>query len=121
MFRKLLGVVLALAAVGASAEKVDLRLLGSQGDHVFMSVPSTHAKDKAFIERAARGVCLGKSHCFVLFWDSGRGGATRLPMTDAQARSQLAQYDFNRYTKLDRFLWDCKRFKGTPQEQCFAQ
>lgn len=120
MLREFLVVALALAASGAYADKIDMRHLGSQGDYVFMSLPASHARDKAFIERTARGMCAGKNHCYVLFWENGKGGATRLPMTDGQVKSQLAQYDFNRYTKRDRFLWNCAQFKGTPKDQCFG-
>lgn len=117
---RLLLVACSLMASNAFAEKIDLRFLGSQGDYIFMSVPASHAKNKAYIEHVAKGMCLNKTHCYVGIWENGKNAAARLPMTDAQVRSQLAQYDYNRQTGRDRLLWNCKMFKDAPKNECFS-
>lgn len=105
---------------GAHAERVDLELLGQQGDMVMMAVPKSHAGDRAYIMRVAEGMCLRKTHCYVLFWQKGQGGARRLPMTDAQVRSQLASYTQNKATGKIEMLWNCRRFKDAPKASCMS-
>lgn len=118
MKRLLLAAVVAALACGARAEKVDLRLIGTQGDYRFMTVPATHAHNKDYLTNVTYGMCLVQNHCFLFIWEQGTNAAKRVPMTDKQLKSLLVSYTLNRYTGLNRLLWNCTYFPDTPKEQC---
>lgn len=106
------------AHCNAHAERIDLKLLGQSGDHLFMSVPKSHAANQAYLTQVARNMCMLKNHCYVKIWEAGKHAAKKFPLTDAQLKHQLVSYDQNNYTNLQRWLWNCEKFPGTPKEQC---
>lgn len=105
----------------AFAERVDLKLVGQQGDHYFFSLPGSHAKNQAYITHVATQFCSYKTFCYVGFWQAGKSVPKRFPFTDGQVKAQLATYRQNKNTGHVVLLWNCKQFPKEPESKCFSQ
>ncbi len=80
-------------------------------------------KDQESNEDAYRNaiaeLCGVETVCQVLFWIEGTDAPRSLPMTDEQVETQIAQWQYNGNTGLQRLLWPCKLFPDTPKDECF--
>jgi hypothetical protein len=91
---RLAGVV-AMAAMlmpGAYAERVDLQMVGQQGDHYFFTLPASHIKDQAYMTNVAKQFCSNKTFCYLGFWRAGKAVPKSFPLSDRQSREQIATY-----------------------------
>jgi hypothetical protein len=69
----------------------------------FVWVDPNRASDPEVFERAITSVDKGTDFLWVLFWQDETFVPERLPMTDEQADAQIAKYERNRNTGLERF------------------
>jgi hypothetical protein len=49
-------------------------------------------------------ICQPHETCVVLFWNNESQAGTRMPLTDAQVSAQVAHYNRNASTGMDRLL-----------------
>jgi hypothetical protein len=84
----------------------DVKLLGTSGDIRFVVVAPKVAKTDDDLRQAAHTVCGDAPICGVRFWVAESVAARRLPMTDTQARKQIAAYTINKNSGVDDFT--CK-------------
>lgn len=95
--------VLALCLLFATRQSEDVKLLGASGDIRFVVVAGKIAKSDDELRKAAHVVCGDTTICGVRFWVVESHAARRLPMTDDQARNQIAAYTINKNTGVDDF------------------
>jgi|AGTN01.2.fsa_nt_gi hypothetical protein len=96
-------VFLASVSVAYSAD-ADFRRIGGQGKVDFMVASPVLAKDTTKLHKVAKEYA-NKNRtdwCKLLIWSDGKKAAKKLPMTDAQVNSQVASYERNKATGLDR-------------------
>jgi len=108
--------LLAMSFAGghAKAEKTDLKLIGSQGTQHFFTVSEPWIWDASYIENVAINFCRGKRMCMVHFWMTGTPAASRLPMTEAQMKAELATFQNG------RMMWRCGKYKAATSSNCFS-
>lgn len=114
MFRLLACAVCLCMAASAQAEKTDLKLIGTQGTQLFFTLSKPWIFDAEYVENVARNACSGKPMCMAHFWKTGTPAAKRLPMTDAQARAQLASF------RNGKMLWRCGAYTVANSSNCFS-
>ncbi len=95
--------VLALLMLLTTRQTDDVKLLGTNGGVRFVVIAARAAKTDDDLRRVARMMCAEDRICAVRFWVSETHAARRLPMTDEQARFQVAAYTINRNTGVDDF------------------
>jgi hypothetical protein len=98
--------VLTLGALVSLSQAEDVKVLGTSGDIRFVVVAAKIAKSDDELRKTARLVCGDTPICGVRFWAAEAHAARRLPMTDDQARNQIAAYTINKSTGVDDFT--CK-------------
>ena len=119
--KKLLIIFFALFALTAQAERVPLQLTGQQGDNTFFfTVPKSHASNKEYLTDRAKTFCYGRTYCYVHFWQTGEAAPRKFPLTDKEVELELAQYRQNLNTGLSVIIFNCKRFPGTSEKECFT-
>jgi len=79
-------------------------LLAEKNDYFFVVVSPEVGKNRSDLNRITDKLCKSRDFCVVLFWDDRSKAATSLPMTDAQVNSEVAIYNLNKNTGLDRLL-----------------
>ena len=112
--------LLAASIGNAYAERIDLKLVGQQGDHYFFTVPKSHILDKQFLMRSAQGFCGNKTFCYTHYWEAGKASPTKFPLTDKEARTEVASYVSNQRTGKKQMLWKCTLFPGVSKDECFS-
>jgi hypothetical protein len=95
--------VLVLCLLFSKWQTEDVKLLGTAGDIRFVVVAAKVAKSDEELRRTAHLVCGDTPICGVRFWVAEAHAARRLPMTDDQARNQIAAYTINKNTGVDDF------------------
>jgi len=91
-----------MAAARAQATSGVTELGASAGVHFVVITGRVAATDEA-LRRVAHAACLHDRVCAVRFWLSEAHAARALPMTDDQARHEVASYAINRNTGQDDF------------------
>lgn len=94
---------LALLLLFASRQSEDVKLLGASGDIRFVVVASKIAQSDDGLRKTAHMVCGDTPICGVRFWVAESHAAHRLPMTEDQARNQVAAYTINKSSGVDDF------------------
>jgi hypothetical protein len=84
----------------------DVKILGTAGEIRFVVVAPHLAKTDGELRQTAHTVCADMRVCGVRFWVAEAHAARKLPMTDEQARYQVAAYTINKNTGVDDFT--CK-------------
>lgn len=97
-----LAIVLLLSLVPIKQTE-DVKVLGSSGGVRFVSVVARIAKTDEDLRRTAHTVCADTPVCGVRFWVGEAHAARHLPMTEAQAKYQVAAYAINKNTGVDDF------------------
>ena len=95
--------VVALCLIGSTWQSEDVKLLGTSGDIRFVVVAAKIARSDDQMKQTAHLVCGDTPICGVRFWVAESHAARRLPMTDDQARNQIAAYTINKSTGVDNF------------------
>ena len=112
--------LLAAAMAPAHAERIDLKLIGQQGQGVFFfTIPKSHSANQTYIKHVAESMCAGREFCQAMFWVEGSAAARKLPMNQKALDAQIAQYNSNKHSRLKQMLWSCKHFPQTPKSACF--
>ncbi|MFA5662403.1 hypothetical protein [Castellaniella sp.] len=114
MPRLLIAIVVCLFSTAASAEKTDLKMIGSQGTNYFFTISAPWILDSRYVENVGRGFCDGKRLCAAHFWKTGTPAATRLPMTDEQMAAEMAVFQNG------RMLWRCGAYDVATDSNCFS-
>ncbi len=89
------------------------RITGQSGNMFFVEIKRTQKDNEDVYRLAVAEACAGKAICQVQFW-VGKA-PKRFPLTDAQADSELVQWQQNLNTGLQRWLVKCgssKLFAG---------
>jgi hypothetical protein len=73
-------------------------------DHMVVIAPQ-HNHNKQVLLDISKEICRRESICVVLFWDNEDKAAHTIPMTDQQVNDQVAQYNINKNSGLDRLLF----------------
>jgi hypothetical protein len=73
-------------------------------DHMVVIDPEYNHNKQVLLD-ISKEICSGESVCVVLFWDDQNKAAQTLPMTDQQLSAQVAQYNVNTNSGLDRLLF----------------
>ena len=94
------------------------QLVHSQGMMNFVHIEPAQWKDEDQYRLAIAEICAGKTICFVTFWKERSLVPTSLPMSDAQAAGQVAQWQFNGNTGHRQLLWSCEIVNDP--SQCFT-
>jgi hypothetical protein len=94
---------LVLVVLFSRSQSEDVKLLGTAGDIRFVVVAPKVAKSDDELRKTAHVVCGDTPICGVRFWAVEAHAARRLPMTDDQARNQIAAYTINKNTGVDDF------------------
>ena len=115
-----LALVIALTPFIASAEKIDLKLVGQQGDMYFFTIPKSHISDQAFLLRTAEGFCFNKTFCYAQFWEAGKASPKRFPLTEKESALMVASYTSNQRTGKKQMLWKCSIFPKESKDSCFS-
>lgn len=82
----------------------DYRLLNVDPPDFYVLVDKEIGSDKDTLRDIVNIICEGETFCYVFFWDDEGKAATSLPMTDAQVNAQVAVYDLNTSSGLDRLM-----------------
>jgi len=94
---------LALSLLFSTWQSEDVKLLGTSGDIRFVVVSPKVAKSDDELRKTAHMLCADTPICGVRFWAVESHAARRLPMTDDQARNQIAAYTINKNMAVDDF------------------
>ncbi len=95
----------------------DWELVRTQGMMKLVHVAKTKEADRAVYQDAIRSLCRAGEYCFISFWSTRALVPARLPMSDAEAKAQVASYTRNPSTGLDEFLLTCRIEKD--RNKCF--
>ncbi len=88
----------------SSADLPPFRIIARQGIDNMIVIDPKYSTDKQVLLAVSQQICNGQDICAVLFWDDESKAATSMPMTDQQVNDQIAQYNINKNTGLDRLL-----------------
>jgi len=113
----ILFVLLGTAPGRAQSHQKDWQLVRTQGMMRLVVVTKSKERDRSVYQDAIKSLCTLGEHCYVLFWSSRALVPKRIPMSDAQARAQVASYTHNPTTHFDEFLMTC-RIEKDPNK-CF--
>lgn len=72
------------------------------------------------LEKAARAVCEGQTHCSVYGWRDASQAASAMPMLEREQAALDFSYTLNRSTGLERVLWNCGVWQGAG-DVCLAK
>jgi hypothetical protein len=111
-----LALTLALALIpGVARAQSDsgVQQLGVSAGVHFVLVTVHLARSNDDLRRIAHTLCAGERVCAVRFWTNEAQAARQLPMTDEQARFEIASFSVNRNTGQDDFTCRPKP-DGTP-------
>jgi|GEM_PF-3564208 len=111
---------LVLFSACALAEKTDIKLTGQQGVHYFFTLSEPWASDQPYIENVAKSFCHDKPICFAHFWVAGKAAPKGFPLTDYEAKTEIAAYNHNQHRGVVRMLWSCGKFPKEPASTCFS-
>jgi hypothetical protein len=122
MTAKALSIAILLIALGMAPEQAqsrqkDWQLVRTQGMMRLVLVARPKERDRSLYQDAIKSLCTPGEYCYVLFWSSRASIPNRIPMSDAQARAQVASYTHNPTTHFDEFLMTC-RIEKDPNK-CF--
>ena len=81
-------------------------------------VAKTKEADRAVYQDAIRSLCRTGEYCYISFWSTRALVPARIPMSDAEARAQVASYTRNPTTGFNEFLLTC-RIEKDPNK-CFS-
>lgn len=115
-----LSLAFVLIPMAANAERIDIKLTGQQGDHYFFTVPKSHILNQAYLMQAAEGFCANKTFCYLHFWEAGKAAPKRLPLSDTEAKHEVAGYVSNQRTGKKQMLWRCALFPKATKDECFS-
>ncbi|CAM4079904.1 hypothetical protein BOTU111921_10535 [Bordetella tumbae] len=113
-FWTIAAIAAAFFSSAAQAAKTDLELISSQAAHHFFVVSKPWILDSSYLEGVASKFCSGKRACVAHFWERGTPAAKALPMSDAQAKAEMATFQGN------RMLWRCGKYKVATDKNCFS-
>ncbi|TFF09668.1 hypothetical protein EXW72_10080 [Pseudomonas sp. BCA14] len=119
IFKLVAAAVFLLGAMSAHAEKTDLKLTGSQGVNFFFTMSNPWASDKVYILNTAERFCADKPVCIAHFYLTGTAAPKGFPLSDSEVEVEIATYNKNKNTGLNRILWNCSKFSGVPSSSCF--
>lgn len=111
---------ISLAPVLANAERVDIKLVGQQGDMYFFTAPKPYITDQDYLLKAAQGFCFNKAFCYVQFWESGKATPKRFPLTTKESDLMVASYISNQQTGKREMRWKCSLFPRETKDTCFS-
>jgi|SRR5436853_1994506 len=122
MTAKTLSTSILLIALGtalgqAQSRQKDWQLVRTQGMMRLVLVTKSKERDRSVYQGVIKSLCTSSEYCYVLFWSSRTSIPKRIPMSDAQARAQVASYTHNPMTHFDEFLMTC-RIEKDPNK-CF--
>jgi hypothetical protein len=89
--------------------------LHAQGAMHFIAIDKAEVLNMDVYRDAVASTCVGKRICLVHFWTDAKKVPHKLPMTDAQASSEVATWTQNLNTGMREWLWNCK-VVAKPQE-----
>lgn len=93
---------------------------GRQGQGVVLvAIDDAMASDRSAFAAVVANEC-PRQWCQALFWKRSDGAPAALPMSDAKVRTQLAAYNRNAATGLDRWRWRCDAFPDAGPDECFT-
>ncbi len=98
----------------ASAEKTDLKLIGTQGTQYFFTLSEPWISDAKYVESTARNFCSDKRMCMAHFWKAGTPAAKGLPMSDAQMKAEMATFQNG------KMMWRCGKYSIANGSNCFS-
>jgi hypothetical protein len=113
-----IGLAALLFGITAAAAADGWKVKGSKGLFYIVEIERSQATNQDIYRIAVAELCSIKPICIVLFWVKGGKTPTKLPITDAQVRTQAAQWNRNENTGLRRLLWSCTLFPETPKDEC---
>ncbi len=88
----------------SSSELPPFMIVATQGIDNMIVIDPKYKSDKQVLLAISKQICGGQDICVVLLWDDESKAATSMPMTDQQVNDQIAQYNINKNTGLDRLL-----------------
>ncbi len=92
-------------------------LVRTQGMMKLVHIANTKEGDRAVYQDAIRSLCTAGEYCSIGFWSTRALVPGRLPMSDAEAKAQVASYTRNPSTGFDEFLLACRIEKD--RNKCF--
>jgi hypothetical protein len=110
-------VVLVTAPGRTQSRQKEWQLIRTQGMMKLVLVTKSKERDRSVYQDAIRSLCTPGDYCYVLFWSSRALVPKRIPMSDAQARAEVANYTHNPTTHFDELLMTC-RIEKNP-DKCF--
>jgi hypothetical protein len=110
-------IALVTALGQAKSRQKDWQLVRTQGMMRLVLVVKPKERDRSVYQDAIKTLCTPGEYCYILFWSSRASIPNRIPMSDAQARAQVASYTHNPTTNFDEFLMTC-RIEKNPSK-CF--
>ena len=122
MIEKTLSIAMLLIALVTApghtqSRQKDWQLVRTQGMMKLVLVTKPKERDRSIYQDAIKSLCTPGEYCYVLFWSSRASVPKRIPMSDAQAQAQVANYTHNPTTHFDEFLMTC-RIEKNPKK-CF--
>ncbi len=88
-----------------SESQIRYEKIWQQGGVHFVFIENDSSINRSEYRKIAINICEKSSICAVAFWDEkSQTPNSSLPMTDAQAKSKVAHYHFNRNTNYERLL-----------------
>lgn len=90
-----------------------------KGSMYGLAVDPAKVTDVSTFEKLGRGQCQRFAICQTHFWYDGSMMPDKFPMQDAEAAAEVAVYQKNTNTGLDRTLLRCNLFPSTPKDMCF--
>ena len=97
----LTGIVLSTGVVASD----NYRITGNSGIMFFVAVTPAQKNNEDVYRLAVGEACAGKTICQVQFW-AGKA-PSKFPLSDAQVKSKLVQWQQNLNTGLRRWLVNC--------------
>lgn len=108
-----------IVVASAHAEKTDLKLTGSQGVNFFFTVSNPWASDKNYVLNTAERFCSDKPVCIAHFYLTGTASPKGFPLSDSEVEAEIATYNRNKNSGLNRVLWNCSKFPEESGDNCF--
>ena len=98
----LIAIVLSTGVVASA----NYRITGNSGIMYFVAVSPAQKNNEDVYRLAVSEACAGKTVCQVQFWADN--APSKFPISDAQVKSKLVQWQQNLNTGLRRWLVNCK-------------
>lgn len=87
-----------------NSNKYQYKIIATQGVANMVVIDPVYKTNRQVLLDVSKEVCGGANICIVMFWDDESKAANSLPMTDEQVNAQVAHYNINKNTGLDRLL-----------------